>query len=283
MARLKGSAPVVLLGLIFLVTVPAAGQQLGFDRNDYPGDANLGKLHQAFAFTGYWLNNPPGANSNSWKGKRELIDKAGFGFLVLYTGKTFAQLKGAEAESLGAADGLAAAEAAKREGFPAHTVIFLDQEEGGRLLPVQKAYLFAWIDAVNSSAYAAGVYCSGIGAKEESSRETVVTADDIRRSAEDRKIVYFVANDSCPPSPGCHLKPPPVSESGLEFASVWQYAQSPRRKPQSEACKQTYATDGNCYVPGLTLHVDLDSARSPDPSYGRTTSTARGGVMRPQQ
>ncbi len=53
----------------FLTQVAIAQSQnsyLGFDRNDYPGDANLGVLHQAFAFTGYWLNNPPGAKTNTW-------------------------------------------------------------------------------------------------------------------------------------------------------------------------------------------------------------------------
>ena len=36
---------------------PAA--YLGFDRNVYPGDANLKTLHQTFSYTGYWLNVPP--------------------------------------------------------------------------------------------------------------------------------------------------------------------------------------------------------------------------------
>ena len=28
---------------------------LGFDRNDYPGDAAMAALHRTFAFTGYWI------------------------------------------------------------------------------------------------------------------------------------------------------------------------------------------------------------------------------------
>jgi Domain of unknown function (DUF1906) len=257
--------------LLLLLTTAASAQHLGFDRNDYPGDGNLATLHRTFAFTGYWLTNPPGSNANSWRGKRDLIEKAGFGFVVLFNGKTDAQLKDAEAESLGSADGLAAVEAAKNEGFPAATVIFLDQEEGGRLLPEQKAYLFAWMDAVNASQFRAGVYCSGIAATEGSSGETIITADDIRHAAEDRTVVYFVANDTCPPSPGCTLHASAPDRTGISYADVWQFAQSPRRKPQSEACKQTYAADGNCYPPGLKLHVDLDSATSADPSHGRRT------------
>ena len=45
--------------------------RLGFDRNDYPGDGALKTLRQTFTYTGYWLNNPPGARANSWKGKRK--------------------------------------------------------------------------------------------------------------------------------------------------------------------------------------------------------------------
>ena len=48
-----------------------AGTYLGLDRNDYPGDSNMAVLRKTFAFTGYWLNNPPGANHNSWRGNRK--------------------------------------------------------------------------------------------------------------------------------------------------------------------------------------------------------------------
>ena len=47
----------------------AATTFLGMDRNDYPGDANMQLLRKTFAFTGYWLNNPPGANRNTWARK----------------------------------------------------------------------------------------------------------------------------------------------------------------------------------------------------------------------
>lgn len=247
---------------------------LGFDRNVYPGDKNLAALHKTFSFTGYWLNNPPGATSDTWTGKRAIIEKAGFGFVVLFTGKTYAQLKSNEAKGVGAADGQAAVEAAKREGFPANTIIFLDQEEGGRLLKAQKDYLFAWIDTVSAAGFRAGVYCSGIPAT-EGSGETVVTADDIRKNAGDRHIVYFVAADSCPPSPGCVYPKtlPEPKDSGVAFADLWQYAQSPRRKDYTQSCAQTYNADGNCYPPdfgqGSGMHVDLDVATEADPSGGR--------------
>ncbi|MGZ4790098.1 MAG: glycoside hydrolase domain-containing protein [Terriglobales bacterium] len=261
------------LMLLFVASALQA-QHLGFDRNDYPGDSQLPALHQTFAFAGYWLNNPPGVTSNSWTGKRGVIDKAGFGFLVLFNGKTYAQLKGNEAEELGAADGQAAVAAAKGEGFPAKTIIFLDQEEGGRLLEPQKDYLFAWVDAVSAGGFRAGVYCSGIPVTEKSG-ETITTAKDIHDNAGDRHIAYFIANDQCPPSPGCVFSKPPLpSQSGIDFADLWQYVQSPRRPDFTKACAQTYNADGNCYPPNVDpsthLHVDVEVATEVDPSHGRT-------------
>jgi len=248
---------------------------LGFDRNDYPGDANLAALRKTFSFTGYWLNNPPDARSNSWVGKRKAVEAAGLGFAVLFNGRRYAQLKPlTRAVQIGKSDAIAAVRAAKKEGFPAGTVIFLDQEEGGRLLPEQRAYLHAWVDQISASGFRAGVYCSGIRSR-ESSGAFVVTADDIRQHAGDRKITYWVTNDACPPSPGCVFPqiPPVPPESGVSFASVWQFAQSPRRKDFAHDC-HNYNPDGNCYPPGVNvaqhLHVDVNTATSADPSHGRS-------------
>lgn len=248
---------------------------LGFDRNDYPGDTNLKALRKTFSFTGYWLNNPPGAQNNSWSGKRKAVDSAGLGFAVLFNGRKYAELRPlARATKLGESEALAAVKAAKKEGFPTGTVIFLDQEEGGRLLPEQRAYLHAWVDGINASGFRAGVYCSGIASREESGA-FLVTADDIRKNAGGRKIIYWVTNDACPPSPGCAFPqiPPVPAESGVSFASVWQFAQSPRRKDFARDC-HNYNPDRNCYPPGVDtaqrLHVDVNTASSPDPSHGRS-------------
>src|SRR3979409_1749134 len=154
---------------------------LGFDRNDYPGDTNLEALHQTFSYAGFWLNNPPGERTNTWAGHRAAVESAGFGFLVLFNGRVYAELKTlANAIKLGRADAQAAAAAARREGFPAASTIFLDQEQGGRMLPEQKAYIFAWVDAVTAAGFRAGIYCSGIPAPDDGN---VITAEDIRRNA----------------------------------------------------------------------------------------------------
>jgi hypothetical protein len=244
---------------------------LGFDRNDYPGDSNLTALHRTFAYAGYWLNNPPAETTNTWEGKRPALRAAGFGFLVLFNGRLYKELKRNPA-GLGHADAEAALAAARREGFPAKTVIFLDIEEGGRMLPEQKSYIYAWADAVVAGGFRAGVYCSGIPAKE--GKVTIITADDIRASAQGRKITFFVTNDVCPPSSGCvfpkHSQYP--AASGVRFADIWQFAQSPRRKDFAAQCPN-YHPDGNCYPPtvdpAVHLHVDLNSATTMDPSGGR--------------
>src|SRR5580704_7011476 len=126
---------------------------LGFDANDYPGDAALPDLRRTFTFTGYWLNPPPGAKTNPWVGKRAVLLKNDFGFLVLFNGRSSNELKPpVDPADLGARDAEIAAAAAQREGFPVNgsTVIYLDIEEGGRMLPPQINYIGASSSGVNS-------------------------------------------------------------------------------------------------------------------------------------
>jgi len=286
----------VLTAILLILICPALRAQnsgyLGFDRNEYPGDANLAILRQTFSYTGYWLNTPPSERANSWAGHRAAVEKAGFGFLVLFNGRLYAELKSeAKARRLGESDARAAAAAARREGFPRATVIFLDQEQGGRMLPEQNAYIFAWVDGVTGAGFRAGIYCSGMPAP---TRDHTITAEDIREHAADwasgsagksaratetatREITYWVTDDACPPAPGCAFPkhPPSPAESGVRFAEVWQFAQSPERKDVAAHCTN-YSRDGNCHPPGIPaeqkIHIDLNTATSPDPSHGRTHS-----------
>ncbi len=252
-----------------------ASAYLGFDRNNYPGDQNLKALRQTFSYTGFWLNHPPSATTNTWSGKRRILQSAGFGFLVLFNGRLFNGLKSVSyANKLGQSDAHTAVAAARREGFPARTIIFLDQEQGGRMLPEQKAYIYAWVDSVTAGGFLAGIYCSGISAQKEGG-EDIVTADDIRQNAGARNIVYWVTNDACPPSPGCAFpkRPPIPAESDIHFADVWQFAQSPKRPDVAASCA-AYNPDGNCYPPEISvtqhLHIDVNTATTADPSRGRT-------------
>ena len=265
-----------LMAALILSCAMLQGQSesyLGFDRNDYPGDANLKTLRQTFSYTGYWLNRPPGERTNTWAGHRVAVESAGFGFLVLFNGRLYAQLKTvANAKRLGQSDARSAAAAAQREGFPRSAIIFLDQEEGGRMLPEQKAYIYAWVDGITAAGFRAGIYCSGMPATDDGN---VVTAEDIRQSAGKREIVYWAINDGCPPAPGCVFpqSPPSPAQSGVGFAEVWQFAQSPQRKDVAGRCTN-YSRDGNCYPPGTDpahrLHIDVNTATSADPSHARS-------------
>jgi hypothetical protein len=264
------------------------GLYRGFDRNEYPGDDTMAALHKTFAFTGYWLTNPPGDDTNTWTGKRSTLRAQGWGFLVLADGRLDAEIlksqkQGLSAAELGRRDAEAAAIAARHEGFPAQTILFLDQEEGGGLLTEQAAYLLAWTEAISASGFRAGVYASGQPV-DAGGGKTITTIEDIRGRIERGKlhaVAFFDAQDACPPAPGCTLHPKPLAASGeIEMSAggplvVWQYAQSPQRKEITKACTATYTAtngsqEGNCYAPGFKdVFLDMDAASSADPSHGR--------------
>jgi len=255
----------------------------GFDSNDYPGDATMATLHNTFAFTGYWLTNPPGETSNTWQGKRALLRQQGWGFLALANGRLDdeilkARKSGASPAALARKDAAVAIAAARSEGFPTHSILFLDQEEGGILLDEQAAYLLAWTEVVAASDYRPGVYASGQPVP-NGPGQTITTIDDIRAHVTQshlHPIAMFDAQDTCPPAPGCTVNAKPLSAAGEVTLSpggdlvAWQYSQSPRRPELTRSCSTTYAADGNCYAPGVpNVLLDMDLASTPDPSHGR--------------
>ena len=250
---------------------------LGFDLNIFPGKDALPALRKTFSFSGYWLSPPPQGKTNNWLGQRELLRSQGFGFLLLYRGPLSRELKNeAAAAQRGTLDARNAASVAKSEGFPAQAIIFLDVEEGGRLPATYHSYVRAWTAELSRAGYRSGAYCSGMPVKEEPGA-TITTADDIRAHAPSADFVYFIFNDACPPSPGCTYpqNPPSPAVGGIPYASVWQYAQTPRRKEFTAHCPPGYHTDGNCYAPGDTAHawfLDVDTATSSDPSNAAGTS-----------
>ena len=260
-----------------LLLAPTAREHryyLGFDRNYYPGDEALGQLRKTFSYAGYWLSPPPGTKTNSWSGKRALVAARGYGFLLLFNGKLYRELQAAgDARLTGRQDGAAAVNSARREGFRRGAVIFLDQEEGGVMLPEQFAYIEAWSDTVRAAGFVAGIYCSGMPVPQKNG-PPVTTAADLRAKLGRKQIKIWVADDQCPPSPGCsYTQLPAPSESGTKEALVWQFAQSPRRRQFTEQCASSYAGDGRCYAPGMAhtedSYVDLNTSTSPDPSNGR--------------
>ncbi|HEY6946920.1 MAG TPA: hypothetical protein VI431_17410 [Candidatus Acidoferrum sp.] len=252
---------------------------LGFDRNIYPGDAALPVLRKTFAFSSFWLSPPPGEKTNTWSGKREILRKNDFGFVVLFRGREEKELKSLEdASAKGEEDARTTVEAAQREGFSSQTIIYLDIEEGGRLSRNYHRYIIQWLWNVSPFYFQGGFYCSGIPVKEGKGK-TITTCEDILDDLGPRSRAFslWAYNDMCPPSPGCTFpqNPPSPLAVGKEFCEecidVWQFAQSPRRKEFTSRCARTYHRDGNCYAPGDTAHtwfLDVNSATSPDPSGG---------------
>src|SRR5579864_5077767 len=179
---------IALSGLVFCFRNPASPTSqpakvhsfLGFDRNEYPGDEVLPLLRKSFSFASYWLSAPPGGKNNSWIGKRSLMQAQGFGFLLLYQGRTSSQLPyKKDSIEAGLADARAAAAAARRDGFPEGSVIFLDVEEGGRFFDGYHTYLRSWAESLTKEKFRPGIYCSGI-VVDEGEGSTVISADDIR-------------------------------------------------------------------------------------------------------
>src|SRR5208283_481486 len=255
-------------------STPSPAMYLGFDRNDYPGDDALPALRNTFTFTSYWLGAPPGEKRGTWQGKRGLLASQGFGFLLLFNGRESRQLKSASySRQMGHMDADSAAHLARGEGFPDGTIIFLDIEEGGRLPSAYHEYLSAWKQTLEITGFRAGVYCSAMPV-DEGQGVHITTAQDIQAHVNSPGLLYWVYNDACPLAPGCAFpaNPPAPAQSGFSAATIWQYAQSPRRKEFTVHCAASYASDGNCYAPGDAEHrwfLDANVATTPDPSSSR--------------
>ena len=184
-------------------------------------------------------------------------------------------------------------------GFPPDVLIFLDQEEGGRLLPEQAAYLFAWIDAVRGAGARAGVDCSGIaapGGDVRSARRRILPSGRTREclritppKAKARMVGWrFGLRMPMSARTGLRACRPAVGRGGFSgdsaFATVWQYAQSPRRTKFSAGCPANQAADGNCYAPGCPQREHLwtwTRRTPPTPPRRPLRSPWRGGSPAP--
>ena len=244
---------------------------LGFDRNEYPGDAALPVLRKEFSYSGYWLTPPPREKTNTWVGKKKALEVQGFGFLLLARGRESATVESGAKEK-GIADATDATRSASHEGFAAGSIVFLDVEEGGRLPPQFHSYLRTWTDELVRQGFRPGVYCSGIPVNDGNGHK-IVTADDIRANQVSQDIAFWVFNDMCPPSLGCRTSSglPAAAQSGVAYAAVWQFVRSPRQKETASACAG-YANDGSCYAAvdaAHRWHLDLNVASFNNPSAPR--------------
>ena len=180
-------------------------------------------------------------------------------------------------------DAAIAVAAAHSEGFPPGAILFLDQEEGGRMLPEQAAYLLAWTEAVADTGYKPGVYASGqpVSDEDESGKHiTITTIQDIRAHVAAQHlhpIVFWVAQDAWSSRTGLRRRPRETAsarcerDTGRRCLAVCAVAAA---QDHHQACGATYNRDGNCTMadapPALAHYqLDLSVSRSPDPSHGR--------------
>lgn len=235
----------------------SADPYLGFDISGYPGDAAMSAwwANSPLFFTGFYLAPAPNHSDTSWMSKRSYLAGLGWGFAVVYVGRQAGQSNLTYAQ--GQADADNAATLAGNAGFPSLATIFLDIETGGTLPNNLISYIQGWVAEIDGvSAYWAGVYCS------------YTSAAQIKTALGSDHITFWCWHVDCPPSPGCTLPstPPSPSSCGYSGASVWQYAQSP--EPGGISCSGYSGGQCSKTYGGYTLHVDLDTASSTNPSNG---------------
>lgn len=181
---------------------------------------------------------------------RTYLAGLGYGFLITFVGLQEGDT--GLTSTQGQNDAASAATLANDAGFTVeNTVIYLDVESGPPLSTQMISYIDGWINAIVAhTIYMPGVYCS------------YETADQIKSSSTNAgnlsNIRYWVWNLSSA-SPGCITNTSDtVADSGVSYASSWQYAQTNPNIPAT--CSVTYN--------GTTLDVDLDLSNYANPSDG---------------
>lgn len=159
----------------------APGRHLGFDTFTFPGETALRRWKESgapYEWVGYYLP-APCHRDTSWSGRRETVERLGFGTAVIYVGQqtwgrtprpaNAAALRAARAGRAcnadfvhggrGAVEGNDAVARTAAEGFPRGTVVFLDLERMERMPELMRAYYRAWARRLLADGrYRPGVY-----------------------------------------------------------------------------------------------------------------------------
>jgi hypothetical protein len=247
--------PAALVSGTSLEKVLSDGPYAGFDTYSYPGDSRMKAWSDAgkYDWVGYYLTAPCHKDA-SWMGKRDTIQKMGWGTAIVYVGQQAwgknpkpsarvgaqddcrATLMGAPRGKHDAADAIAKT---RSEGFTAGSVIFLDVEHMDRIPQAMRDYYLAWTDAV----LADGTYRPGFYV--HTSNAAAIHADVApvfaRYNASEPSFWIAGGDDFSTKS---H-----PSEVGHEFAAVWQGALDVVEKHNS-----------------VKLPIDVNVASLPSPS-----------------
>ncbi len=214
----------------------------GFDSSGFPGLDITGwlKANTNLRWCGFYLGPAPSHPGKDWMAHRAELEKQEWGFAPLYVGQQITG-KGSKLSSApqGKIDGKDAVSLMKTAGFTAGTFAYLDLENGPPLMPVQRDYVAAWVDAVAANGFGPGVYCSHRIAQE---------VHTLRPSA--RVWAFKVTTTGAHAVPGNNFPDSHPSGSGFTGSFIWQLAQNAvidAKSPQK-------------------LKVDLDTALTPDPS-----------------
>jgi hypothetical protein len=248
--------PLLLAACAPAIPAPEAERTVfpGFDTWRYPGDDVMATWRQnsPYLWIGYYLPSPC-HRSESFAGRRETLERMGWGMAVLYVGQqTFDGQTPAEitettvcsslllTEERGAADGRDAVARMAAEGFAPGNVLFLNVERMERIPPEMVDYYRAWIRTVIED----GRFLPGTYAHLSNAAALHTQAERLYRELGVAGTPpFWIAGGS-----GFTLDTPPESV-GYRFARVWQGV-----------------LDVNRSWGGRSLMIDENVASSPSPS-----------------
>jgi Domain of unknown function (DUF1906) len=209
---------------------------VGFDTHTYPGTATMVAWKEApgapYSWVGYYLPSPCHANA-SWTGKRDTLQRMGWGLAVVYVGqqtwgknprvlaaalrdairrrtKCSTDLVSADEGTRNADDAVVRA---SKEGFQPGTVIFLDLERMEKIPAPMRDYYRAWVARMLAS----GTYQPGIYTHEHNAAAIFADVLDTFKAAGDTSTPRFwIAGGK-----GFDEGRAP-QDVGFAFAGVWQ-------------------------------------------------------------
>jgi len=212
------------------------GHFVGFDTHTYPGTMVMHTWKETpgtpYSWVGYYLPSPC-HDDKSWVGKRDTLQKMGWGLAIIYVGqqtwgKTPRALTSSQASLLRrrtdcSADLISADEGTRNadeavarafgEGFAKGVVIFLDIERMETIPPAMRDYYRAW----TARMLANGSYRPGIYAHQHNAEEIFNDVSDVFRAAgKTEKPRMWIAGGK-----GFDVGRAP-QDVGFAFAGVWQ-------------------------------------------------------------